>query len=134
MQWTQDMPVYGDIIRVKVHFYHHYGIFADENTIIQFGMPDNAGVSPDMIQVMTTDIDTFAGGEFVEKGVVERSDKSQRRSPKETVELALSRVGETGYDILTNNCEHFAMECYFGKKSSSFDSIRQKIREKLKLK
>lgn len=134
MQWTQDMPVYGDVIRVKVHFYHHYGIFADENTIIQFGMPDNAGVSPDMIQVMTTDIDTFAGGEFVEKGVVEPSDKSQRRSPKETVELALSRVGETGYDILTNNCEHFAMECYFGKKSSSFDSIRQKIREKLKLK
>ena len=134
MQWTQDMPVYGDIIRVKVHFYHHYGIFADENTIIQFGMPDNAGVSPDMIQVMTTDIDTFAGGEFVEKGVVEPSDKSQRRSPKETVELALSRVGESGYDILTNNCEHFAMECYFGKKSSSFDSIRQKIREKLKLK
>ena len=134
MRWTQEPPVYGDIIRVKVHFYHHYGIFVDENTIIQFGMPDNAGTPPDEIQVLTTDINTFAGGEFVEKGVAERSEKALRRSPKEIVELALSRVGETGYDILTNNCEHFAMECTFGKKSSSFDSIRQKIREKLNLK
>ena len=30
---------------------------------------------------------------------------------KETVERAYSRLGERKYDLLTNNCEHFAVWC-----------------------
>lgn len=30
-------------------------------------------------------------------------------SPKETMERALSRVGEDKYNLLLNNCEHFAI-------------------------
>ncbi len=134
MRWTQDMPAYGDIIRVKVHFYHHYGIFADENTVIQFGMPDNGNTPPDSIEVLTTDINTFSGGEFIERGVPEGSEKASRRTPEETVDLALSRLGEKGYNILSNNCEHFATECFFGEKRSSFDKIRKMLRKKLNIK
>ena len=32
-------------------------------------------------------------------------------SPEETVSRAYSRLGETNYNLLTNNCEHFAIWC-----------------------
>lgn len=35
-------------------------------------------------------------------------------SPEETVERAESRIGETSYDLITNNCEHFAIWCKTG--------------------
>jgi hypothetical protein len=35
-------------------------------------------------------------------------------SPKETVERARSRVGENSYNLVTNNCEHFAIWCKTG--------------------
>ena len=32
-------------------------------------------------------------------------------SPKETVRRARSRLGESSYNLATNNCEHFAIWC-----------------------
>lgn len=134
MQWTQDMPEYGDMIRVKVKFYYHYGIFSDSDTIIQFGLRDNGNTPPDEIKVVITDIDTFSNGEFVEKAKLDFSEKRKRRTPEETVALALARVGEAGYNILSNNCEHFATECVFGERRSFLDDVRKDIRKKLNIK
>lgn len=131
MKWSDKTPEFGDMIRVKVKFYYHYGIFVDENTVVQFGMPDNTNTPPDDIAVITTDINTFSNGEFVEKADPDRTEKKRRNSPEITVKAALSRVGEKGYNILNNNCEHFANECYFGEKKSFLDEVREKIRHKL---
>lgn len=35
-------------------------------------------------------------------------------SPEETVQRARSRLGETKYNLVTNNCEHFAIWCKTG--------------------
>ena len=59
MQWTVKTPVYGDIIRTKVSFYHHYGIFVSQDRVIQFGLPDDPMRSADQIKVLTTDIYGF---------------------------------------------------------------------------
>ena len=134
MKWSDKAPEYGDMIRVKVSFFHHYGIFVDENTIVQFGLRDNSNTPPDDIAVITTDIDVFANGEFVEKTVPEQDEKKKRYSPDETVKKALSRIGERGYNILNNNCEHFVNECYFGEKKSFLDDVRKKIRHNLNTK
>lgn len=134
MQWTQNTPSYGDMIRVKVKFYYHYGIFADEDTVIQFGLPDNGNTPPDEIEVLTTDIKAFSCGEFVETAKLDFSEKKRRYSPNKTVSLAMSRLGERGYNILNNNCEHFANECMFGESKSFLDEVRVKIREKLNIK
>ncbi len=40
-------------------------------------------------------------------------------SPEETVERAKSRLGERAYNLLLNNCEHFAIWCKTGKYESS---------------
>ncbi len=133
MTWTVDAPKIGDIIRTKVNFYYHYGIFADENCVIQFGMPDNTGIDPDTIKVITTDIKTFSNGVTVEKANLSASEKIKRYPPKKSVEIALSRVGETGYNILHNNCEHFVNECVFGESKSTFlDDVRSVIRKRTK--
>lgn len=39
-------------------------------------------------------------------------------SPEETVKRAQSHIGEQGYNLLTNNCEHFSIWCKTGKKDS----------------
>ena len=59
MRWTVDAPKLGDIVRVKVKFYYHYGIFENEKSIYQFGYPDNTGIPADDIKVITTDVKTF---------------------------------------------------------------------------
>lgn len=131
MNWTDETPRFGDMIRVKVRFFYHYGIFVDENTVIQFGLPDNGNTPPDDIEVITTDIASFSNGEFVERAEPDRTEEKKRHTPEETVKIAKSRIGEKGYNILNNNCEHFANECYFGEKKSFLDDVRQKIRNKL---
>lgn len=45
-------------------------------------------------------------------------------SAKETVERARSRIGERGYNLLLNNCEHFAVWCKTGvEKSEQVEEI-----------
>ena len=134
MQWTQNPPEFGDMVRVKMSFYYHYGIYKDPETVIQFGRRNNGNTPPDEIAVLITGIDEFSEGEFVETSKLDFSEKRKRRSPEKTVELALSRVGEKGYNILNNNCEHFAYDCMFGEKRSFLDDVRSDIRKKLNLK
>lgn len=128
MEWTENAPVCGDIIRTKVSFYHHYGIFVSEDRIIQFGLPDDPQRPSEQVKVLTTDIDTFLQGGELE--VAKRT--TRMRSPKQIVAAAEARIGEGGYDILHNNCEHFVNECAFGEHSSSFvQGVRDMLRKKL---
>lgn len=40
-------------------------------------------------------------------------------SPEDTLKRAYSRIGETEYNVITNNCEHFALWCKTGKAVST---------------
>ena len=120
MEWTVNSPKSGDIIRTKVTFYHHYGIFINESRIIQFGLPDNVYTPAEEIKVLATDIYTFLQGGELEVGKPTRQELKNMRSPEEIVKLAESRLGQGGYDILHNNCEHFVNECAFGEHNSEF--------------
>lgn len=132
MNWTDDTPKPSQIIRTKVSFYYHYGIFVSEDEVIQFGLPDDPGRPSEEIKVLTTDIYTFLGNGSLETATPEKSEKKSMRTPSEIIKIARSRIGEGGYDILHNNCEHFVNDCVFGKTSSSFvDDVREKIRKKL---
>lgn len=132
MRWSEQQPQRGDIVRVRVKFYYHYGIYADDERVIQFGLPDNSGTDPDKIAVLVTDMDTFRRGGSPETAVLERKERAKRRKPEETVAYALSRVGEKGYHILHNNCEHFVNECVFGtSQAPAIQSLREKLRAKL---
>lgn len=132
MTFTEKIPQYGDMIRTKVRFYHHYGIYVSDDRVIQFGMPDNTGTPNEQIHVMTTDIYTFLNGGTLEVAEPDREERKKMRAARQVVELAESRIGETGYDILHNNCEHFVNECVFGEHRCGFlEAAREQLRTKL---
>ena len=136
MKWELIEPKKGDIIRVKTGSIYHYGIYASDDEIIQFGLNpvSRVGVADADISVCSSCIDDFLVGGFLEVGTAEKKDK-KRFSPDKTVKLARERLGEKGYHILNNNCEHFAHECVMGEKfSEQVDGLRLMLREKFRAK
>ena len=128
MKWWPEQCVPGDMIRVRVGAVWHYGIFVSDDEVIEFGPPPlrlSEG-KPDF-RVMAADIDDFSAGGIVERAVLDREEQKRRLPPEKTVAIARSRVGEGGYDLLHNNCEHFAHACVFGvERSAQEDELRQK--------
>ena len=122
MKWIVRSPEFGDMVRIKAGNIYHYGIFASETEIIQFGLaPDRQLNIPNSeIQVCTSDFKEFSRGENVEVGVCENpTEAAKRRSPTATVEAARAALGQRGYSIIHNNCEHFAYTCATGERFCS---------------
>ena len=131
MRWEVKDYYPGDIIRVKLGSVYHYGIFVSEDEVIQFGYPPLDIYQDKEKVVVATDIDTFACSQLIEVGSFVFSDHKKRFRPELTIESARKRIGEGGYDMLTNNCEHFAFECYSGRHYSSQEEDMRKKWEKL---
>ena len=105
MKWWPTACRPGDMIRVRIREnVWHYGIFAGEQEVIQFGPPPRGKLLPE-----------FAGDGFVETAQLGLTEKLRRNRPETTVRIARESVGQGGYDLLRNNCEHFATRCLFGK-------------------
>ena len=132
MKWELIEPYAGAMIRVKVGAVYHYGIFVSDEEIIQFGPNPSLrmGIPDSELAVCITDVDTFLCGQFLETAVAaDRAERKKMRKPEQVVKLARSRIGEKGYSILYNNCEHFANECLTGEKfSSQTDGVRAMFR------
>lgn len=131
MRWISKSPDFGDMIRVQLGAVYHFGIYASDSEVIQFGRHPYAqrDVKPEDVEVLITDIKDFLLGGATEVCVPDESDAQQRRSPDEVVEYARKSIGRRGYHILYNNCEHFATECLFGKASCSMtENVRAMFR------
>ena len=128
MRWISKKPSRGCAVRVKVSFYHHYSIYVDDDHVIAFGLPDNIGVHPDEIAVVSTPIDVFLAGGMLEVGVPSLQESIKKRSARQIVACAEAAIGRKGYNILHNNCEHFMNECLTGEKVSHFVSgVREQV-------
>lgn len=131
MKWSLKEPQCGDMIRVKSGSVYHYGVFVSDGEVIQFGKAPNRrlNVKDSEIEVETTDIYDFLSGGFLEVAELDKKEKNQRRTPDDTVAYARSRIGEKGYNILYNNCEHFAYESVLGVKyCSQTENVRALFR------
>lgn len=128
MNWQPGKCRGGDIIRVNLGIIHHYGVFVSEDEIIQFGLPpipENRRPQNE-VAVLATDIDTFACGKIVEIALFDKSEKAKAFPPEKIISRAKSRLGETGYNLIHNNCEHFVNECAFGVKYCSVEDDARK--------
>ncbi len=129
MKWEPTACKAGDMVRIRLGGLYHYGIFVSEDEVIQFGLPPTAEnrAAEGEVKVIATDIDTFACGCIVETAVPDRSERRRRLSPDKTVGRARARLGEGGYNIIHNNCEHFVNECVFGEAHcSQADDVRKR--------
>ena len=127
MVWSLKEAALGDMVRVKSGSIYHYGVFISEDEIIQFGLAPSLrpDVKPCDVEVCASDVDTFLGGGFLEVAVLDKKESKKRRAPKDTARMARERLGEKGYHILYNNCEHFAYECVMGERyCSQTDTVR----------
>ena len=117
MRWEPTACQAGDMVRVRLGSVYHYGIFVSEDEVIQFGLPPTAEnrAEEGEVRVLATDIDVFACGCIVERACLDRSEQRRRIPPSETVARARARLGEGGYNLIHNNCEHFVNECVFGE-------------------
>ncbi len=120
MDWLTLPPESGDIVRTRVTFYYHYGIFVNGGRIIQFGLPDNIYRKADEIEVIAADVYTFlqGGGELEVLSRRQKIKGFKRLSAEQTVQNAELSIGQRGYDVRDNNCEHFAFGCAFKSKKS----------------
>ena len=116
MKWLPAECSPGDMVRIRIGSIYHYGIFVSEDEVIAFGLPPVPEYRdrPERLTVTATDADTFSCGSIIEKAIFSFSEKRKKRPSSKIVEIARSRIGETGYNIIHNNCEHFVNECVFG--------------------
>ena len=129
MKWVYRECQYGDIIRVKLGSVYHYGIFVSEDEAIAFGLPPTAEnlKHQQEINVLATNIDVFSCGNMVEAAQLTLKEKLRRHNPDKTVSAARARIGEGGYNLIHNNCEHFVNEVVFGEKISEQElEVRRK--------
>ncbi len=114
-------PKTGDLLRVKRNAgYYHFGIASSSNTVIHF-TGANGDLAPDEggIMIRETSLNKFVSGDELEA-------KNSCRSPfnpKEIVSRARNFLGQTTfrgkpYNVVTNNCEHFARYIFEGAPES----------------
>ncbi|MBX7257033.1 MAG: lecithin retinol acyltransferase family protein [Candidatus Hydrogenedentes bacterium] len=100
----------GDHIRVKRFGYWHHGIDCGDGTVIHFtGEPRDYRNAA----IRRTSIEDFAKG-----GRVRVVRHRGSYDPEVVVERAESRLEETGYHPVRNNCEHFTRWCVTGAAES----------------
>ena len=118
--WKNSDPKYGDQIRVCRGFYYHYGIYAADDCVIHFAPAGNSDrIDPENARIITTSLEEFLKSGVLEVRQYNSEENKIKRKPQEIVNCALSHLGEGGYDLINNNCEHFANLCVFGSKSSA---------------
>ena len=133
----------GDVIGVSRGIYKHYGVFTDRGTVVHYTSDDsdlqgtiqetpisrflrNSKRYSVLVFPPTygkpTEVATPSYSALPEMGQILRglrkSSKYRLYSPEETISRARSRIGENRYNLLTNNCEHFAIWCKTGLSES----------------
>ena len=90
--------------------YTHHGIAVSATSVIHFnGEPGSKSGA-------TIRRCTFE--EFADGGKVKVREYGERLNPEETIALAESKLGTSGYDLFHDNCEHFARWCVSGQERS----------------
>ena len=93
--------------------YLHHGVDLGDGTVVHarphdFRNPFGGG------RVVRTSLAEFAEG----RGVRVRNEPSAVFAPDEIADRALAHVGRDGYDLVIDNCEHFATWCATGSRTS----------------
>ena len=130
-----------------ISIYKHYAVYVGENAVIHYAGAN--GYFDDDICVREASFQDFLDGateyficQFSKRHKAPKKRYNQPFSyipirndlldifksleyhlftPEETVERAYSRLGEREYDLVSNNCEHFAIWCKTNISGSSYD-------------
>lgn len=116
--WVRKKPVKADHIRVMRigGLYAHHGIYVSDDEVIHFtGKDDDSILDWSKCEVIKTDLATFLKGGTVEVKEYTNEEFQDLYSPDQIVIYARSCIGDKGYNLALNNCEHFANVCTLGR-------------------
>lgn len=116
--WIQRKPKMGDHIRVLRigGLYAHHGVYVSDNEVIHFTGKDGDSILDwSKPEVISSDLEYF-----LKDGVLEIKEYSDEEfqdlySPEQIVTYARACLGDKGYNLAFNNCEHFANVCTLGR-------------------
>lgn len=116
--WVQKQPQKGDHIRVMRigGLYAHHGVYVSDDEVIHFtGKESDSVLDWSKCEVIKTDFATFLKGGTVEVKEYTDEEFQDLYSPEQIVVYARSCIGDKGYNLALNNCEHFANVCTLGR-------------------
>ncbi len=116
--WSFKKPEYGNQIRVNRGLYYHHGIYESDDCVYQFASPEGAEISPETAVVCTTTLEKFLNGGDLEVREYTEEELKELKPKDEIIKYAKDHLGEMGYNLISNNCEHFSNRCAFGKSES----------------
>jgi hypothetical protein len=109
---------------MELNTYQHYGVYIGNNKVIHFAPYEGTEISPQNGIIHETSLDKFLNGRELKIA----HDIDIKYSEREIINRANSRIGEKGYNLFTNNCEHFARWCVTGENVSyQIDNLPNKI-------
>lgn len=114
--WEKKEPTKGDHIRVSRGVYTHHGIYVSDIEVIHFTGEDGDSVfDVENNAVVATDINRFLKDGLLEVKVYNEIEIDDLYPVEGIVSYARACIGDKGYDLIFNNCEHFANICTLGR-------------------
>lgn len=116
-EWSYTAPKRGDHIRVqRSGIYAHHGIYVSDDEVIHFtGTDDDSILDWSKCEVIRTDLLRFLRGGTVEVKIYNDEELNDLYPVEHIVTYARSCLGDKGYNLVFNNCEHFANVCTLGR-------------------
>ena len=112
-------PKKGDHIRVKRQLYYHHGIYVSDTEVIHFSGRNSDGILDwENCEIIVTTLSEFLNGGRLEVRRYLKCEKCKINDEDYIVQKAKSYIGKKGYNLFTNNCEHFANYCTMDKRVS----------------
>ncbi|MEH7334852.1 lecithin retinol acyltransferase family protein [Neobacillus drentensis] len=115
-EWNYSAPKRGDHIRVSRTFYYHHGVYISDDDVIHFTGQDSDNVLDwSQNEVIQTSLDDFLRGGRLEVKEYTEFELEDLYPVEHIVHYAKGCLGDQGYHLIINNCEHFANMCTLGR-------------------
>ena len=117
--WVEKEPKAGDHIKVSRGLYTHHGIFIGYNEVIHFASKDDSDdILGDNNEVISTSLDKFLRGGLLEVKEYTEDELDDLYPVNDIISYARHCLGDSGYNLIFNNCEHFTNMCTLGEHRS----------------
>ena len=130
--WEEKEPLKGDHIRVNRGIYNHHGIYVSHDEVIHFTGQNNDNILDwSKNEVITTNLDVFLKDGILEVKEYTEEELKDLYPVEHIVQYARCCIGDNGYNLIFNNCEHFSNVCTLGRfRSVQIDKIFNTILNK----
>ena len=112
----------------SIRTYRHYGVYTGNGTVVHYAPVEGQEISFENGIIHETTLEKFLDGRALK---IDRN-AEKMFSDEEIVLRARSRLGEEEYDLLNNNCEHFARWSVTGNSVSfQVENLPQRLSDAL---